>query len=65
MVTAILNVAFDRHLSKGSCSITLPLIISHHKEKDLVSLTAATVLFALNAVGKSGADPRKMVTVLR
>ena len=34
-------------------------------EKDLVSLTAATVLFALNAVGKTGADSGKMVTILQ
>ena len=37
----------------------------NHMEKDLVSLAAATVLFALNAVEKSGANPGKMVTVLR
>ena len=34
-------------------------------EKGLVSLAAATELFALNTIGKSGADPGKMVTVFR
>ena len=51
---------YQRDRVKSRCSI-----ISHHMEKDLVSLTAATVLFALNAAVKSGADPGKMVTVLR
>ena len=36
-----------------------------YMEKGLVSLAATTELFALNAIGKSGADPGKMVTVFR
>ena len=43
----------EKHLLTRSCEITLLIIIPQYMETGLVSLAAATVLFALNTVEKS------------